>query len=81
MNASILLDDKAKCIIEALLSKGSRVELIPVKNGVKNYTYQAGGDKRNPPQLGAGLGALVTSGAGGVVTAGTLLGPARSSAT
>nr|DAZ38452.1 MAG TPA: hypothetical protein [Caudoviricetes sp.] len=29
------MDDKAKCIIEALLSKGSRVELIPVKNGVK----------------------------------------------
>lgn len=35
MNASILLDDKAKCVIEALLSKGSRVKLIPVKNGVK----------------------------------------------
>ena len=35
MNASILLDDKAKCVIEALLSKGSRVELIPVKDGVK----------------------------------------------
>lgn len=31
----MLLDDKAKCVIEALLSKGNRVELIPVKDGVK----------------------------------------------
>nr|DAL93543.1 MAG TPA: hypothetical protein [Caudoviricetes sp.] len=29
------MDDKAKCVIEALLSKGNRVELIPVKDGVK----------------------------------------------
>lgn len=35
MNASRLLDDKMKCVIEAILSKGGRVELIPVKDGVK----------------------------------------------
>lgn len=35
MNASRSLDDKMKCVIEAILSKGDRVELIPVKDGVK----------------------------------------------
>ena len=35
MNASRLLDDKTKCAIEAVLSKGDRVELVPVKDGVK----------------------------------------------
>mgnify|MGYP005881223683 CR=1 FL=1 len=35
MNALRLLDDKTKCAIEAVLSKGERVELIPVKDGVK----------------------------------------------
>lgn len=49
MNASILLDDKAKCVIEALLSKGSRVELIPVKDGVKIIHIRREEVKENRP--------------------------------
>lgn len=29
------MDEKARAIIKAILSKGDRVELIPVKDGVK----------------------------------------------
>ena len=35
MGASVKLDDRSVRAIEAILSKGDRVELIPVKDGFK----------------------------------------------
>ena len=35
MNVNVKLDDRAVRAIEAILSKGDRVELIPVKDGIK----------------------------------------------
>ena len=56
------MDAKTIQAIEAVLAKGDRVDSC--EEWRQDHTYQTGRGKRNPPRLGGGSGALVTSRAG-----------------
>lgn len=50
---SVRIDEKAIRTMEHVLSHGDRVELIPVKNGVKVIQVQRKEIKENRPDYGA----------------------------